>query len=129
MVEPRGAQAAPKRRREEGFTADVKAYAVAQHRVSGDAVQAARATEAHFASQHRVFLLQPRLVRLWATTGAGGPVRFKENARGGPSNGTDRFCVLGGAVVCGGPRVCVAARAKGAARDAPRQSAPPPGLS
>ena len=126
MVEPRGAQAAPKRRREEGFTADVKEYAVAQHRVSGDAVQAARATEAHFASQHRVFLLQPRRVRLWATTGAGGPVRFKENARGRPSNSTDRFCVLGAAVVCGGPRVCVAARAKGAARDAPRQSAPPP---
>ena len=40
MVEPRGAQAAPKRRREEGFTADVKAYAVAQHRATGDAVQA-----------------------------------------------------------------------------------------
>ena len=129
MVEPRGAQAAPKRRREEGFTADVKAYAVAQHRVSGDAVQAARATEAHFASQHRVFLLQPRLVRLWATTGAGGPVRFKQNARGGPSNDTDRFCVLGEVVVCGGPHPRVAARAKGAARGAPRQPAPFPDLS
>jgi hypothetical protein len=56
---------------------------VERFRASGDAVQAARATEEHFASQHRVFLLQPRFIRDWAKAGAGAPVRFKTNARGG----------------------------------------------
>jgi len=65
MAEPRRARRTSKRSREEGFTADVKAYAVQCFRESGDAVRAARATEEHFASQHRVFLLPPKFIRTW----------------------------------------------------------------
>ena len=83
MGEAAGARATAKRRREEGFTADVKAYAVERFRASGDAAAAARATEEHFASQHRVFGLSAKLVRGWSQAGAGEMLRFKTNARGG----------------------------------------------
>ena len=81
-VELKLARAVRERRREDGFTADVKAYAVDQYMASGDPVQAASATEQHFASQHRVFLLPPSLVVRWAGAGDGDASRFKENARG-----------------------------------------------
>ena len=83
MGEAAGARATAKRRREEGFTADVKAYAVERFRASGDAAAAARATEEHFASQHRVFGLSAKLVPGWSQAGAGEMLRFKTNARGG----------------------------------------------
>ena len=83
MEEPAQARATPKRRREEGFTADVKAHAVERFRANGDAAAAARATEEHFASQHRVFRLYVKLVCGWAQAGAGELLRFKTNARGG----------------------------------------------
>ena len=46
MEEPAQARATPKRRREEGFTADVKAHAVERFRANGDAAAAARAAAA-----------------------------------------------------------------------------------
>ena len=83
MGEPAQARATPKRRREEGFTADVKAYAVERFKANGDAAAAASATEEHFASQHRAFRLSAKVVRGWAQAGAGELLRFKTNARGG----------------------------------------------
>ena len=122
-AEPRRARAVPKRRREEGFTADVKAYAVERFAAGGDAAQAARATEEHFASQHRVFRLPPRLIRAWQKTGAGDPVRFKANARGGCSKDTfSSFCFHRGLFVSG-QRACLAARVVVGSRE--RFSGPP----
>ena len=104
MEEPAQARATPKRRREEGFTADVKAHAVERFRANGDAAAAARATEEHFASQHRVFRLSAKLVRGWAQAGAGDLLRFKTNARGGLLRML-LFCfalVFSGLISCGG---------------------------
>ena len=82
-------------RRAQPIPADVKSFAAKAFEEHGDYVVAAKATEDHFAKQHRKISLTPALLRGWLTPGRlrVAPDHFSTNSRGGCRKGVGHVCL------------------------------------